>query len=172
MKKKIRQQIHRLIYKNSKIIDIGCGKGKLLNYLSEKINSGLGIDINKRKVNFANKNKKSNLEFQVMNSNKLNLNKKFDYSIIMFSLHSMNYKTQIKTLNNMKKISKKQIIIDYVLPKNIFQKSIIILDEILARHYDNFKDYKKRGMEKLILTTRLNLDKKIKGSFYSIWICE
>jgi SAM-dependent methyltransferase len=165
MKNKIRKQIYNLIPKNSKVIDIGCGKGKLLNYLSKKINYGLGIDIKKLNVS-----KKDNLEFKTINSK--NIIGNFDYSIAMFSLHSMNYATQIKTLENMKKISKKIILIDLILPKNIFYKKLISFDEILAGHYKNFKNYKKIGMEKLILNSGLKIKKEIKHKIYSIWICK
>ncbi len=168
----IREQIYNLVPKNSRIIDIGCGRGKLLYELSNKINYGLGIDINKRKINFAKKNAKNNLEFKTMNSKNLNsLDKKFDISIIMFVLHSMEYKTQIKTLKNMSKISKKQIIVDYAPSKNIFYRTLISFDEILSGHYRRFLNYKKLGMERLIKESGLKIDKKIKKNFYSIWIC-
>jgi len=165
----IREQIYNLVPKNSRIIDIGCGRGKLLYELSNKINYGLGIDINKGKINFAKKNVKNNLEFRVESAQKVKGN--FDYSIVMFFLHSMNYKTQIKTLENMKKISKQQIIVDYVSPKNIFYRTLISFDEILAAHYKNFLNYRKIGMERLIKESGLKIDKKIKKNFYSIWIC-
>jgi len=89
MKKEIRQKVYDLISKNSNVIDIGCGKGKLLYELSNKINYGLGIDINKRKINFANKIKKSNLEFKVQNSKKIK--GKFDYSIAMLNKNFKKY---------------------------------------------------------------------------------
>ena len=97
---RIIKDIYTLIPKNSKIVEIGCGKGKLLKELSKKIKYGLGIDINKRKINFANKNSKSNLEFKVINVKNLDLSKKFDYALSMFVIHTMDYSTQIKTLKN------------------------------------------------------------------------
>jgi len=165
IKNKIKKQIYKLIPKNSNVIDIGCGKGELLNYLSKKINYGLGIDIKKLKVS-----KKENLEFKTINSK--NMTGNFDYAISMFSIHSMNYETQIKTLENMGKISKKIILIDYVFPKNIFYKILISFDEILANHYNNFKNYNKIGMKKLILNSKLKIQKEIKHKIYYIWICK
>lgn len=172
---KIIRDIYILIPKNSRVIEIGCGKGKLLKELSEKIEYGLGIDINKRKINFANKNSKSNLEFKVNDAKELNnFKKKFDYAISMFTIHSVDYETQIKTLKNMSKSAEKVILIDYLWPKNLFYKALIFFDEILAGHYKNFLDYKKRGgIKDLISDTGLKINKEIKGhnEFYNIWVC-
>ena len=44
--------IANLVENNSKVIDIGCGNGELLNYLSKNKNSKIqGLEINQKKVN-------------------------------------------------------------------------------------------------------------------------
>ena len=44
--------IANLVEDNSKVIDIGCGNGELLNYLSKNKNSKIqGLEINQKKVN-------------------------------------------------------------------------------------------------------------------------
>ena len=60
------------------------------------------------------------------------------------------------------------------MAKNIFYKILISIDEILAGHYKNFKEYKKTGMEKLISDSELKLKQKINGvnDMYKIWVCE
>ena len=172
--KPIRKQVYNLIPENSKVIDIGCGKGYLLRELSDKINYGLGININKRKIKYANKNKEDNLEFQICNSTNLNLKEKFDYAIAMFTIHSMNYFSQIKTLENMSRVSDKIIIADYIWPNSFLKKMMIYIDEIFAGHYKNFKNYQKIRVEKLISDSGLKLEKEINGinEIYKIWICE
>lgn len=178
MRKEIRKQISKLIPSDSKIIDIGCGKGILLQELSSKINYGLGVDINKKKIKFANKRVKkrglNNLEFRVMDSGKLNLKENFDIAIAMFAIHEMDYETQIKYLKNMSKIAKKILLVDYVWPKSIKNKILIYIDEHLAGYYKKFLSYRKKGMLKLINESGLKLDKELKGinDMYKIWICK
>jgi len=178
MKKKIRKQVCKLIPPDSKIIDIGCGNGSLLQKLSSKIKYGLGVDVNKKKIKFANKRVKkrglNNLEFKVINSGKLNLKENFEIAIAIFAIHEMSYRTQIKTLKNMSKIAKKIILVDYVWPKSIKEKILIYMDEHLAGHYKKFLSYRKKGMLKLINESGLKLDKELKGinDIYKIWICK
>lgn len=169
----IRKQIYELIPKNSRVIDIGCGKGYLLRELSNKIKYGLGIDINQRKINFATKKKLDNLEFRVINTNKLDLKENFDVAIAMFMIHSLDYSSQIKTLKNMSKISKEIILVDFVWSDSFIKKALMYIDEFLVGHYNNFKIYKELGMEKLIEDSGLK-SKKTNGinNMYKIWICE
>ncbi len=178
MKKEIRKQVYKLIPVNSKIIDIGCGNGNLLQELSSKIKYGLGIDVNKKKIKFVNKKVKkeclNNLEFKVKDSEKLNLEENFDIAIAMFAIHEMGYETQIKTLKNMSKIANKLILIDYVWPKSIKNKFLIYIDEHLAGHYKKFLSYRKKGMLKLINESKLKLDRELNGinDMYKIWVCK
>jgi len=177
MRNKIRKQVYDLIPENSKIIDIGCGKGELLKKLSSKINYGLGVDVNKKKIKSANKKVKkrslNNLEFRVMDSKELG-KENFDIAIVIFTIHEMGYETQIKTLKNMSKIAKEIILVDYVWPKSIKNKFLIYIDEYLIGDYKKFKSYRKDGMLKLIDESGLKLDRELNGinDLYKIWICE
>jgi len=178
MRKEIRKQVCKLIPSDSRVIEIGCGNGSLLQKLSSKIEYGLGVDVNKKKIKFANKRVKkgglNNLEFKLMDSEKLNLKENFDIAIAMFAIHEMDYETQIKYLKNMSKIAKKIILIDYDWPKSIKNKILIYVDEYLIGDYKKFKSYRKNGMLKLINESGLKLDKELKGinDIYKIWICK
>ena len=171
--KVIYNQVNDLISNDSIVIDVGCGKGKLLVSLSPKIDYGLGTDISERKVKIANKNKKNNLEFKIEDSSRLNLSYSFDYITSIFSIHTMSYVNQMKTLNNFSEIATNKIIVDFVKSKSRFKQQLICLDEMLAGHYSAYKTYINEGMDSLIKKSKLNLIKKIKGKydFYKIWIC-
>lgn len=144
----IRKQVYNLIDENSRVIDFGCGDGEMLRDLSSKISYGLGIDKNKKEIRFAKdvtaKHEIKNLEFRVSDTKK-NLRENFDYSILMFVLHSLDYNSQKKILDNARKNSNKLIIIDYENSYSLKEKLFVNVDEILAGHYRNFKDYLKRG---------------------------
>ena len=177
MRKEIRKQVCELIPSDSRVIDIGCENGNFLYMISPKIKYGLGVDVNKKKIKFANKRVKklglNNLEFKLMGSGKLNLKENFDIAIAMFVIHEMDYETQIKTLKNMSKIAEKIILVDYVSPKLIKNKILIYIDEYLG-HYKRFKSYRQNGeIPELIEKSGLKLDKELKGinDMYKIWIC-
>lgn len=166
MRKKVRREVCDLISKDSKVIDIGCGKGFLLKELSKKIYYGLGVDVNKRKINFANKKLVHNLKFKVVNAKELDEGM-FDFGIVMFVIHSLDYKSQIKVLSKMLKVTKRIIIVDYPSRNNV----LIHLDEILAGHYRNFLNYTKIGMLEIIKKSDLKIIKILNKGIYRIWIC-
>ena len=140
----IRKQIYDLTKENSCVVDLGCGDGELLRILSPKISYGLGIDKDEKKIKFAEELTKKagikNLEFKVSDAEK-ELGKKFDYSILMFFLHSVENSSRPKILENAKRNSKEIIIHDYDLSAKY--NLLINIDEILAGHYKNFRNYLK-----------------------------
>ncbi len=141
----IRKQIYDLIDENSEVVDIGCGDGELLRILSPKIKYGLGIDKNKREINFTRQLTEKagivNLEFKITDAKK-DLKEKFDYSILMFVLHSLDYDSQIRVLSNARKNSGEIIIVDI---KSSRKNLLIHLEEILTGHYKQFKTYLESG---------------------------
>ena len=64
---------------DSKILEVGCGTGELLNYL--KPSKGIGVDISPNMIDIAKK-KFPNIEFYCMNANSINFDATFDYIII------------------------------------------------------------------------------------------
>ncbi len=149
---KIRKQIYNLIDENSRIVDFGCGDGELLRILSSKISYGLGVDYNKKIIQIAKRNCEGikNLEFKIADASE-NLEEKFDYSILMFVLHSLDYDSQRRVLENAMEISNRLIIVNYETPLLLKNKILVYTDEILAGHYRNFRDYLRRGgIENLI----------------------
>jgi len=71
------------------ILDIGCGDGKITDYLASEITKGkvVGIDKSPNMIAFADKNHaKANLSFQIMDIEKINLKKEFDTVCSFFCL--------------------------------------------------------------------------------------
>ena len=103
----------------SKILDIGCGRGKILGSLSSKLrlkHKPLGIDI----TNHNDKDKR--IRFKKINASKFFLNNKgkFDLILIKQTIHLLNIK-EIKKLLNLSK-------------KNLSQKGKIL---IFTLDFDN-----------------------------------
>lgn len=65
-----------IILSSNKIIDIGCGDGKITSILAEKSNV-IGLDLNEAMIEIA-KNKYPNINFIVKDVNNINYNNEFD----------------------------------------------------------------------------------------------
>ncbi len=89
-----------LIPENASVLEIGCATGDILAYLNPKNN--LGIDLSEKMVNVA-KRKYPHLNFEVMDTENLSLNGKYDY-IIMSDVVGFLEDIQ-KSFLNVKKIS-------------------------------------------------------------------
>ena len=87
--------------KNSKILDIGCGRANIISALQKKYkfrNKPLGIDI------VANKDVKKNIVFKKIGALKyLKKQEKYDLILIKQTIHLMNLKEIKKLLNSLKK---------------------------------------------------------------------
>lgn len=106
------------INRNSKILDLGCGRGYIISHLHKKIKFNkkpIGIDIVK------NKNIKKNITFLKLNAIKYlkNTNQTFDLILIKQTIHFFS-KKKIKELLNLakKKLNKKGQILIFSLKLN------------------------------------------------------
>jgi ubiquinone/menaquinone biosynthesis C-methylase UbiE len=75
------------------VLDLGCGNGKITEWLSSKINSNFeGIDISPQAIFQANQRcaNVSNLNFKVGNLNQLNLDQKYDAILFLDTLYYAN----------------------------------------------------------------------------------
>lgn len=98
-----------LIPKNSRVLEIGCGTGNLLNSVNPSY--GVGIDFSEEMINLA-KSKYPNYKFLLSNAEDFKLDEKFDY-IIVSDLIDFLWDIQ-SALKNIKKVcnEKTRIIIN------------------------------------------------------------
>ena len=99
--KKTAKKVKKLILKNkrtsgNKLLDVGCGTGKHLNYLKTDFEC-TGVDISQQLLDIARKNY-TDIRFIQADMVKLDLNEEFDAIICLFS--SIGY---VKTYENLKK---------------------------------------------------------------------
>lgn len=74
------KQLRFFIPSGSSILDLGCGNGRILNALKPK--RGVGIDINKKKINLAKK-KYPQLQFYEQKIENFTSEEKFDYILLI-----------------------------------------------------------------------------------------
>jgi SAM-dependent methyltransferase len=178
--KRLRKQLIELIPTQSQVIDIGCANGRLLFDLSDRINRGLGIDLDEKMIHYAQKkaktSQKSNLEFQIENAVNLADNLPFFPSLTICSLclHEMETSLAIQILRKYSDLSGTIVIVDLFEPKAWFQRQLLHLDEWMAGHHHRFQAYLDNGgMPGLIDRAKLEISKELetKISGIRIWVC-
>ncbi len=167
----LRNKIKELIKPESKVIDIGCGTGRLVNSLADKCEDVVGVELSEKMIEHAKNNKKDNTRFIHWDSTKLSdkIKEKFDYATICFALHEMNEEERIKTIKEMDKVAEELIIADFNPPVPIIMKIV----EFFAgwKHFRNHQSFtKKGGLNSLMKKCGLRLKKEIKYEYSKIII--
>jgi SAM-dependent methyltransferase len=147
-------QVKNMIEPNSKVIDVGCGTGRLEFALSDKCKSALGIDLSKRNIDRANLSlllhpdvkisfKHNNLREIISDGNV-----HFDYAILTYVIHEVNEEERLDILIEISSVADKIIIGDYLVPRpKGFGGFLSELIEFIAgkEHYRNYKSYVANG---------------------------
>jgi SAM-dependent methyltransferase len=147
-------QIKDLIVPGSRVIDIGCGTGRLEFALAGKCQSVLGIDLSKRNIDKAllTLRQKPNEKISFRHSNVNEIIKEgqshFDFGILTYVIHEVNEEERIDLLADIARIADKIIVGDYLVPgPDNFGKYFSEAVEFIAgrEHYRNFKSYISNG---------------------------
>lgn len=103
--------IEEHIKPNKKILEIGCGYGRLLKILSKNANNVSGIDFSKSLLKKAKENLKDKKNVQILEMNAKNLSFKddfFDYSLCLDASFGNMPKIEKEVLKEMKRVTKKE----------------------------------------------------------------
>jgi SAM-dependent methyltransferase len=143
-------QIKDLIEPDSRIIDVGCGTGRLEFALAEKCKSVLGIDLSKRNIYKAqltlSKQPDKKVSFQHTNVSEIinDGQSHFDFGILTYVIHEVNEEERIDLLTDIARIADKIIVGDYLVPRpDNFASYLSESIEFIAgrEHYRNFKSF-------------------------------
>ena len=147
-------QIKTIIEPQSKVLDVGCGTGRLAFKLAGHCESVFGIDLSKKNIERANlillRQPTESISFHHRNLSEMPTGKAtyFDYAVMTYVIHEVNEDERINLLKEMAKVSNKIILGDYIVPRpeghdGFISKTI----EFLAgrEHYRNYKTYMAKG---------------------------
>ena len=168
--KELNEIIANFIEGDSTVIDIGCGTGALAFLLSQKCKHVVGIELSLKMLRYANKQKEkgnfSNLEFIYADATSLSetIEQPFDYATASLVLHEMPTEIRAKAINEMKRVSKKIIISDYIAPqpKGFWGRLNAVAERMAgAEHFKNFSSFvSQEGIDRLLSQCRLNVEQE------------
>jgi SAM-dependent methyltransferase len=146
-------KIKEIIEPGKKVIDVGCGTGRMAFSLIDKCESVMGIDLSKSNISRAqqnlNKNPDDRISFLHGNISEIReLKAHFDYAVITYVIHEVDEDKRIKLLEDLSVVADKIIIGDYLWPAPGGKVSLIteIIEFIAGSdHYRNFRSYLKNG---------------------------
>ncbi len=143
-----------IIDKNSAVLDVGTGTGRLPFQLANHCDFVLGVDLSSRNIRLAEKKRKKlkveNVKFihgSILEMEKYT-DRHFDYAVTSYVLHEMPFELRIEALKKMREIADKIIIGDYrvPVPNNFHGWSVRVIEFFAgADHFKNFLNFVKNG---------------------------
>lgn len=177
----MRKRVTNEINTGEKIIDIACGTGAQVFELCETASEIVGVDLSESMINHAqNSVRKRNLlnvEFFVCDATDLSRFEanSFDVAIMSLALHQFDHLLHSTILNEMKRVAKRIIIVDYTvpLPRNYAGTGSRIAEFLAGKeHNSNFKQYYQLGgLDKILPLNNLIIQKSVlfgKGAFHLV----
>lgn len=143
-----------MILPDSLVLDIGCGTGELVFYLSGKANTVIGIDKDQTILKYAQWKKDrlriDNVIFLNKNINDTAMFPEYHFDYIVFSLfmHQITINEVDQVIEVVKEGSRNIILADFNfhLPKNMPGQVARIVEWLAGgEHYHKFKEYQKMG---------------------------
>ncbi|WP_346862177.1 class I SAM-dependent methyltransferase [uncultured Draconibacterium sp.] len=176
--KLMRKKLAAHISANETVIDIACGTGAQVFEMAGKAKRIVGVDLADSMIEYAKKQKlkrnTTNTEFVVADATDLSLfsENEFDVATMSLALHQFNPILYNPILDEMKRVAKRIVIVDYAvpLPSNYIGVSSKIIEFMAGReHNRNFrKFYKAGGLTSILPQFGLQITKEqlfAKGAF-------
>jgi len=161
--------------KRSRVLDVCTGTGKQAFAFAKRGHDVVGIDLSPDMLKVAErKNKYKNVRFEAADATKLPFDdNSFDVSCISFALHDMPHEIRHKVLDEMKRVSRRVVVVDYHIPQNRLERWFYVsLTSLYESEY--YKDFAKRNLKELLQQHDLRVAKEAYRltNFVKILVCE
>jgi ubiquinone/menaquinone biosynthesis C-methylase UbiE len=161
--------------KRSSVLDVCSGTGKQAFAFAKRGYHVVGIDLSPDMLKVAeSKNKYENVRFEAADATKLTFdNDSFDVSCISFALHDMPHEIRHKALDEMKRVSRRIVIVDYHIPDNKLERWFhVFLTSLYESRY--YKDFAGRDLKELLQQHDLTAVREAYAlvDFAKILVCE
>ena len=169
--RKARELVRRQIKPGSSLIDIGCGTGELVFFLTDSCTELVGVEASHRMWAYAHQRLRdlglTNVQFIFASGEKLAAfpSGYFDYATACMVLHEMETKQRLPVLREMQRLARTLILVDYRVPPPVnFVSTICRFIERLAggHHYRNYLSFTESGgLLALLETLSLPVNREI-----------
>ena len=161
--------------RGSKVLDVCAGTGAQTFAFGRNGCEVTGIDISADMLRIAEKkNRYKNVSFKVADATNMPFaDNSFNISCISFALHDMPYEIRHIVIDEMIRVGRKSVFIDYYLPKNRVNRWFrVFFISLYESKY--FRDYAKYSLMQLLQQHDLRVIKRTYGlvNFAEIMICE
>ena len=152
--RKARKLLRRQIKPGSSLIDVGCGTGELVLFLTDSCTELVGVEASHRMWAYAHERVRdlglTNVQFIFASGEKLDAfpSGYFDYASACMVLHEMEAKQRLPVLREMQRLARTLILVDYRVPLPVnFVATICRFIERLAGgpHYGNYRSFTENG---------------------------
>jgi len=151
---KARKLVRRQVKPGSSLIDIGCGTGELVLFLTDSCRELVGVEASHRMWAYAHQRVRdlrlANVRFIFASGEKLEdfPSGFFDYATACMVLHEMEAGQRLPVLREMQRLARTLILVDYRVPPPVnFVATTCRFIERLAgsHHYRNYLSFTKSG---------------------------
>jgi ubiquinone/menaquinone biosynthesis C-methylase UbiE len=152
--KSLRSTIVQMIPLGSSVVELGSGTGSQACALGKRCSTYLGIDLNPDSVACAQlrctKKQFSHIRFKVADGRKLDFltDAEFDLATLTLALHEMPSETRLLVLEELQRVAKKLIVVDYTtpLPSSCMGRGTRLIEKMAGEaHFAGFTDYQRLG---------------------------
>ena len=152
--RKARRLVRRQVTPGSSLIDIGCGTGELVLFLSDRCRQLVGVEASQGMWAYARERVRdlglTNVRFIFASGEKVAAfpSAYFDYATACMVLHEMEAKQRLPVLREMQRLARTLILVDYRVPPPLhFVATLCKFIERLAgsQHYRNYLSFAKGG---------------------------
>ena len=144
------ETVKEKINKDSNVLDVGCGTGRMAFRLSDKYRSYTGIDLSIKNINNAKKklSGENSERIKYIHTDAYRYLKgseaKYDYAVLSYVIHEMDEPYRVPLLKLLSQHADKIIMVDYLVPRpGGFTDVINGMVEYFAgrEHHRNFRTY-------------------------------
>jgi SAM-dependent methyltransferase len=180
----IRKRVAGLVPQGATVLDVGCGTGDQLIYLSNKISQGLGIELSETLVQLGNARAQElqlqHIDFQLHDATDLSgiATGPFDIATCSMMIHEMPPAARLPVIREMTRLGSQVILVDWICPQPQRWKrwSTRSIEFFAGReHYAGYRSFMATGgIPELLKQSDLKvLETQItsKGTI-QLWVCE
>jgi len=169
--RKARKLVRRQVKPGSSLIDIGCGTGELVLFLSDLCSELVGVEASHGMWTYAHERVRdlglTNVHFIFASGEELKAfsDSSFDYATACMVFHEMEAGLRLPVLKEMQRLARTLILVDYCVPPPV--NLVAFFCQFIERlagghHYHNYLSFTKSGgLLPFLNTLRLPVNRKV-----------